>query len=113
MAQVTTRVVRAEVVLSPGTDDAALGAAVTVALCGHWEHDGPCRWPHHNALVAEVSPARFRTVVVCNDADDREVRRRIESALLGGDAWRVLSVAAGAPSETEAALGERLARGAA
>ena len=27
-------------------DLAALGGAVTTALCGHWEHDGPCRWPH-------------------------------------------------------------------
>lgn len=30
-------------------DRAALGGAVTVALCGHWEHDGPCRWPHHTS----------------------------------------------------------------
>jgi hypothetical protein len=25
----------------------ALGGAITTRLCGHWEHDGPCRWPHH------------------------------------------------------------------
>ena len=27
-------------------DPAALGGAVTVALCGHWDHGGACRWPH-------------------------------------------------------------------
>ena len=44
-------------------DPAALGGAVTVALCGHWEHDGPCRWPHHTETSADgdewVSTVRF------------------------------------------------------
>jgi hypothetical protein len=25
----------------------AFGGAVTIRLCGHWEHEDPCRWPHH------------------------------------------------------------------
>ena len=33
--------------LAPGSDAAAVGAAITSGLCGTWEHDGPCRWPHH------------------------------------------------------------------
>jgi predicted acetyltransferase len=44
-------------------DPAAVGAAVTVELCGHWEHDGPCRWPHHTETVVEgedaVTTVRF------------------------------------------------------
>jgi hypothetical protein len=31
----------------------ALGGAVTSRLCGHWEHDGPCRWPHHTDLTPD------------------------------------------------------------
>jgi hypothetical protein len=37
----------------------ALGAAVTTRLCGHWEHDGPCRWPHHNDAVADGTGAEL------------------------------------------------------
>ena len=21
-----------------------------VSLCGHWDHEGPCRWPHYSTL---------------------------------------------------------------
>jgi hypothetical protein len=51
-------------------DPAAVGAAVTVALCGHWEHEGRCRWPHHTATQREgdhlVTTVRF-------DAPEEEV----------------------------------------
>ena len=33
----------ADLWLAGGVDPAAVGAAVTAALCGHWEHEGPCR----------------------------------------------------------------------
>ena len=33
----------ARLALAPGTDPAAVGAAVTTELCGHWEHEPPCR----------------------------------------------------------------------
>ena len=42
--------------LEPGTDTRAPGGAVTVALCGAWEHDGPCRWPHHSDIDAGSVP---------------------------------------------------------
>ena len=50
-------VVDAAVELADRTNPAAVGAAVTTALCGHWEHDGPCRWPHNNAIDAARAPA--------------------------------------------------------
>jgi hypothetical protein len=50
---------------------------VTVELCGHWEHDGACRWPHNSA---NIGPA-FRTIFVASDEDEPEVRTRIESVL--------------------------------
>jgi hypothetical protein len=33
----------ATVELADDADPRALGGAITVALCGHWEHDGACR----------------------------------------------------------------------
>jgi len=78
---------QAEVTLAEGTDPAAVGAMVTVALCGHWEHDGPCRWPHHN----QIDGAQFRTVFVATPEEEPEVRRRIRTALYGQPGWRVLS----------------------
>ena len=35
--------------LADGADDRAPGAAVTVSLCGHWDHEGDCRWRHHTS----------------------------------------------------------------
>ena len=37
----------AAIELADGADPRAPGGAITVALCGHWEHEPPCRWPHH------------------------------------------------------------------
>lgn len=82
----------AEVVLRAGADPAAVGAAVTVAVCGHWDHEGPCRWPHHSEIDAEREPARFRTVFAADQAEAPEVRERIEAALRGDPAWRVVSI---------------------
>jgi len=31
-------------------DSRAPGGAVTVALCGHWDHEGACRWPHLSTI---------------------------------------------------------------
>ena len=62
-------------------DTAALGGAVTTVLCGHWEHDGPCRWEHFTS--AEVDGAEV-IVTVHFDAtaeDEAQVRDLIRSAL--------------------------------
>jgi hypothetical protein len=66
-------------------EPAALGGAVTTALCGHWEHDGPCRWPHFTG--PEVEPDGSVTVTVHFDAtprDEEQVRGLIRSALAAG-----------------------------
>jgi hypothetical protein len=81
-------------------DPAALGGAVTTELCGHWEHDGPCRWPHHTSTME--TDADTDTDTTETDTDDRraivvrvrfsappqevaEVRRRIAVALERGE----------------------------
>ena len=72
--------------LAPGGDDRAPGGAVTVALCGHWDHEGPCRWPHHSAI--QPGDGGFHRLVVSFDApadDVEEVKARIAQALHQGE----------------------------
>ena len=57
------------------------GGAVTVALCGSWDHDGPCHWPHHNDIDDTAAPARFRTLFVAPAQDGDEVTDRIRAVL--------------------------------
>lgn len=77
----------ATVELADGVDPQAVGAAVTIALCGHWQHEGSCRWPHHNELV----DGRVRTLFVCEPDEEPAVRARIVAALGSGAQWRVVS----------------------
>lgn len=111
MGQAQAFVVEAELALREGCDPAAVGAAVTVALCGHWEHARACRWPHNNAIEPENDHARFRTLFVAVPADEEVVRERIEAALRGGPEWDVVSLLGRPVAETEGALAERLLAG--
>ena len=103
-------VVEVELHLYPGTDVRAPGGAVTAGLCGHWDHDGPCRWPHNNRLDIEESSARFRTIVIVAHEDRDEVLRRIEVALRGDERWRVAELEVRAVNEDEQQVAERLSR---
>lgn len=63
-------------------DVGALGAAITVALCGHWEHEPPCPLaPHHTAAERVNDDVHLRTLFVVEPAREDEVRARIWSAL--------------------------------
>ena len=99
---------RAELLLDEAADDRAPGGAVTVALCGHWDHEGPCRWPHNNAIDASTVPARFRTVFVAVDADVEEVRHRIETGLRSDPSWTVVVSTTGTLDDDERALSDKL-----
>jgi hypothetical protein len=96
--------------LAEGTDLAAPGAAVTVELCGHWEHDGGCRWPHNNETRSEGESATFRTIFVAPLAEEREVRERIELALRSATGWSVTASGARALRENEWVVAARLAK---
>jgi hypothetical protein len=76
----------AQLLLDDATDPAAVGAAVTVALCGHWDHEPPCRWPHNNELMGGA----FRTLFIAPAGEEAEVRGRIAGALASGPGWQVL-----------------------
>jgi hypothetical protein len=99
----------AELRLEAGTDPAAVGAAVTTALCGHWEHEGLCRWPHNNAIEACGAGASFRTLFAASATDEDEVRERIERGLREASGWVVLETRARPVSSPERPLARRLA----
>ena len=104
-------VVEAELALDEGFDPAAVGAAVTTDLCGHWEHDGPCRWPHNSAIEADRDPATFRTLFVADEAEAQQVRQRVEAVLGDGSGWRLVSLDERAVADAERPLAERLLSG--
>jgi hypothetical protein len=104
-------VVEAELVLGDGVDPGAVGAAVTTELCGHWEHEGPCRWPHNSAIEIEHDPARFRTLFVAQQREETLVRDRIEAVLRGELGWRLVDVRPRSVADTERALAGRLLSG--
>jgi len=109
-----TFVHEAELRLAAGADPAAPGGAVTTALCGHWEHEGPCRWPHNNDIAlagATASGARatFRTLFAAPADDEGEIRTRIDEALANGGDWTLVETRSRDVAASERPLAERLA----
>ena len=96
--------------LLPGADPAEVGAAVTIGLCGHWEHEGGCRWPHNDELRQEGETAAFRTLYIAPGSEADEVRRRIAKALATNGAWKLQSHRSRPLRADEEALAARLAR---
>jgi hypothetical protein len=110
----------AVVTLGPGGDPAALGAAITVALCGHWDHEPPCPLaPHHtDAVPSDDNALRLRVLFATDDeARVRElIGRALESGQLTGpdgrvSTWTVRSSGPGSVRPDEADHASRLAAG--
>jgi len=76
----------AVLILDSGGDARAPGGAITVALCGHWDHEPPCPLaPHHT----DVKPAgddtvRLRVLFAAEPDDEPRVRSLIGEALSSG-----------------------------
>ena len=102
--------VEVELELRAGTDIRGPGGAVTAELCGHWEHDGPCRWPHNSQIDTNANPARLRTIVVVSDDDRVEVLQRIEAALRRDDRWTLARIGVRSTADDERGLAERLSQ---
>src|SRR5579859_3957045 len=63
-------------------DMRAPGAAITVALCGHWDHKPPCPLaPHATDAQRSGDQVRLRVLFAAEPEAEAEVRRRIEAAL--------------------------------
>ncbi|GAA1968623.1 hypothetical protein [Microbacterium deminutum] len=72
----------ATVTIAPDGDADALGAAITVALCGRWDHDPPCPLaPHHTRAERTGDLVRLRTLFAVEPELERRVRDRIDDAL--------------------------------
>jgi hypothetical protein len=70
--------------MEPDADPRAPGAAVTVALCGHWDHEPPCPLaPHHVNADWDGRRLHVRILFAAEPGTEPEVRRRIELALSG------------------------------
>ena len=71
--------------LSGARDSRAPGGAVTVALCGHWDHEGECRWPHLST-IEESNDGLHHLTVQFNALDEEldEVESKIQAALASG-----------------------------
>lgn len=75
----------AALIMGPGADLAAPGAAVTVALCGHWKHEPPCpRAPHHTSAARTGDEVWVRILFAAEPDVEGVVRERIDSALSSG-----------------------------
>lgn len=71
----------AALVMAPDGDIGAPGAAVTVALCGHWDHEPPCPLaPHHTQADRIGDRVHLRTVFAVEPGGEDEVRQRIDAA---------------------------------
>ncbi|MEV5824935.1 hypothetical protein AB0L25_05105 [Spirillospora sp. NPDC052242] len=111
----------AAVLMRADDDPRAPGAAVTAALCGHWDHEPPCPLaPHHVAAERSGDTVRLRILFAAEPADEAEVRDRIEAALSrdhldGPDGvtvrWRFCGAQPGSVQPDEAQHAEQLARG--
>lgn len=70
--------------MEPDTDERTPGAAVTLALCGQWDHEPPCPLsPHHVHIDRVDDELHVRVLFAAEPETVSEVRRRIEQALSG------------------------------
>lgn len=110
----------AELFMAPDGDIQAPGAAVTVGLCGHWDHEPPCPLaPHHTQAYRVGGVVHLRTVFAAESDSDDAVRQRIYDVLTGGELlgpggvatqWQLSKSRPAAVSAAEMDLGARLIR---
>lgn len=106
--------------MDPGGDDRAPGGAITVALCGTWEHEPPCPLaPHHTRAERAGDEVRLRVLFAAEPDDEARVRAAIGEALAGGTratpdggtaTWRLVSAEASEVRPEELEHAGRLAR---
>jgi hypothetical protein len=111
----------AEVVMTSAGNIGAPGAAITVALCGHWDHEPPCPLaPHHSRAARDGDTVHVRTLFAVEPSRADTVRHRIDEALRAGQLsgpdgvttqWELRRSEAADVSAQEAAHAQRLTQG--
>ena len=95
--------------LEDGGDDRAPGGAITVALCGSWDHDPPCPLaPHHTAVTRSGSEVVLRLLFATAPENEARVRSLVEEALAQGEGWRLVRAEASEVRPDERDHAERL-----
>jgi hypothetical protein len=107
------------VALDTGWDQRAPGGAMTVGLCGFWEHRGPCPVaPHRTTAEREGHHVRLRVLFAAEPGDERWVRRVLDDVLDRGwgvdpdgarTTWRLVGSAPATVRPDEAELAGPLA----
>jgi hypothetical protein len=102
-----------------GADVAAPGGAITLALCGAFEHPPPCPLaPHHTRATPRADGVAVRVLFAVEPGGEAEVRQRIDRALAAGfcdgpdgtrTRWTLRAGAPGVVSEAEREHAGRLA----
>ena len=70
--------------MDPEADERAPGAAVAVALCGHWDHEPPCPLSPHRVDVNRLDgELQVRILFAAEPDKELAVRHLIELALSG------------------------------
>jgi len=70
--------------MDPLADMRAPGAAVTMALCGHWNHEPPCPLaPHHSSADRVGDAVHVRILFAVEPELEDTVRQGIDQALTG------------------------------
>jgi len=105
--------------IGEGADSRAPGAAITLYLCGSWEHDGPCPLaPHHTNAKRDGAHLRIRVLFAVEPELEIIVRGRVEEALSAGHlnspegestGWRLVHSGASRPTAGETERATRLA----
>ena len=111
----------ATLLMPPDADARAPGAAVTVALCGDWEHEPPCPLAaHHTSATRHGDELRLHILFATEPDAEETVRRHIDAALAAGELhgpegavthWTLQDSGPGELSEAERDHGDRLASG--
>jgi hypothetical protein len=103
--------------MQPGCSPDALGGAITVALCGHWDHTPPCPLaPHYVTALPDGETVAVRVLFATEPANEQRVRLLIGEALATGEltapdgglaTWQLSSAAPGnvRPEEHDHAAG--------
>ena len=103
--------------MSPDADVDALSVAVALELCGSWQHNPPCPFPHTTHAKKAGNTVTVRVVFAAESEHVEDLRRRIDGALRTGSVaapdgttteWELRGSAADEVSTSEVARARRL-----